>query len=418
MGQVCGFAPSEVVVDGAELVEGVVLVRARTRFGSRQRCPHCRRRCPRYDRGRQRRWRGLDWDRRRVFVHARIPRVSCREHGVVVAWVPWARHGARHTTAFEDMAAWAATQMSITAVTTLLRCAWRTIGSIVTRVLADRRAASGSDGLDGLRRIGIDEVAYRRGRRYLVVVVDHDTGRLVWVGSRARKETVNQFFVALGPERTAHLTHVTSDSASWIASPVAEHAPKAIHCADPFHIVQWAGDALDACRRQVWNSVRIRQKRGSGAATGAGVPVKNIMWTLRMNPDRWGDQHVESMSWLAATHPDLHRAWQLKEALRAVFATGTGNDRGVTAMELLESWTAHALASQLEPFIELALKITAHRKTIDAALTSGLNNALTESANNKIRVITRRAYGFHNVDALIALAMLSLGIYRPTNPHE
>ncbi|WP_237700681.1 transposase, partial [Janibacter sp. HTCC2649] len=87
-------------------------------------------------------------------------------------------------------------------MTTLLRCAWRTIGSIVTRVLADRRAASGSDGLDGLRRIGIDEVAYRRGRRYLVVVVDHDTGRLVWVGSRARKETVNQFFVALGPERT------------------------------------------------------------------------------------------------------------------------------------------------------------------------------------------------------------------------
>jgi transposase len=91
--------------------------------------------------------------------------------------VPWARHGARQTRDFEDTVAWLVTQCSKTAVSQLLRIAWRTVGSIITRVVADIDA--GTDRLDGLRRIGIDEVAYKTGHRYLTVVVDHDTGRLV-----------------------------------------------------------------------------------------------------------------------------------------------------------------------------------------------------------------------------------------------
>ena len=97
------------------------------------------------------------------------------EHGPTVIQVPWARHGAGHTRAFDDQVAWLAVHTSKTAVTELMRVAWRTVGAIVTRVVAEARA--GRDPFDGLVRIGIDEISYKRGHRYLTVVVDHDSGR-------------------------------------------------------------------------------------------------------------------------------------------------------------------------------------------------------------------------------------------------
>ena len=114
-----------------------------------------------------------------MLVEADAPRVSCPEHGVTLAAVPWARHGAGHTRAFDDRIAWLVTHCSKSAVVELLRVAWRTVGAIAARVVADARTAQ--DPFDGLARIGIDEISYRlrRGHKYLMVLVDHDTGRLV-----------------------------------------------------------------------------------------------------------------------------------------------------------------------------------------------------------------------------------------------
>src|SRR5512132_1645396 len=166
----------EVVFD--EEADAVVAMVRPTR-SRRRRCPTCQRRCPGYDQGEgRRRWRGLDLGVVRVFLEADAPRVRCPEHGVVVAAVPWARHGAGFTHALEDTAAWLAVHTSRSAVGELLRIAWRSVGRICARVAAEQ--ATRVDRLAGLRRIGIDEIAYKRGHRYLTVVVDHDSGRLVW----------------------------------------------------------------------------------------------------------------------------------------------------------------------------------------------------------------------------------------------
>jgi len=114
----------------------------------------------------------------RAYLEAEAPRVCWPEHGVVVAAVPWARHGAGHTRAFDDTAAWLAVHTSKQAVGELLRVAWATVGRIVTRVVADAEASR--DRLAGLRRIGIDEVSYKKGHRYLTVVVDTTPGG--WCG--------------------------------------------------------------------------------------------------------------------------------------------------------------------------------------------------------------------------------------------
>ena len=164
--------------------EDALVVSARPRAGAARRCGRCGRRCPGYDRGGggRRRWRAIDVGTVRAFVEAETVRVRCPEHGVVVAAVPWARHDSGHTRAFDDLAAWLVRRTSKAAVRELLRISWRTVGAIVTRVMVDADAAAG-DRFAGVRRIGIDEVSYKRGHKYLIVVIDHDTGRLL--GRRA-----------------------------------------------------------------------------------------------------------------------------------------------------------------------------------------------------------------------------------------
>ena len=261
----CGLTRTVVEGVGFDEAADAILVSVRPVARARGRCGVCGR-SPRYDLGDgRRRWRALDLGTTKVFLEAGAPRVRCRAHGVTVAAVPWARHGAGHTRDFDDLAAWLAVRTSKSAVMELLRVAWRTVGSIVTRVNADIDATV--DRLDGLRRIGIDEISYKRGHRYLIVVVDHDRGRLVWAGPGRNDTALEVFFDELGPERAALLTHVSADMADWIARVVADRAPNAVRSADPFHVVAWAIEALDIERRRAWNQAKGRRPtRGLGLA--------------------------------------------------------------------------------------------------------------------------------------------------------
>jgi len=394
------------VVEGVVLDEDEQVIVASVRAGRRQRgrCGVCRRRCRGYDGGHgRRRWRHVDAGVLPVWLEADAPRVSCPEHGVVVAHVPWARHGAGHTTAFDDTVAWLAVATARSTVCQLLRIAWRTVGAIVTRVADEAKAAR--DPLQGLRRIGIDEISYKRGHRYLTVVVDHDAKRLVWAAPGRDKATLRRFFDALGADRARLITHVSADGADWIADVVAERCPGAVRCADPFHLVAWATDALDEVRRQVWNDARR-----SGDQRGA-KGLKGARYALWKNPGDLTQPQQVKLAWIAATNKPLHRAYELKEAFRKVIRI-----KGAHGSHLLDDWLAWASRSRLTPFVELARKIRRHRTAIENMLEHDLSNALIESTNTKIRLLMRMAFGFKNTDALIALAMLALGGYRPDLP--
>ena len=409
----------KMLVDEVEFSEDdeLLVVRVRPVRAMRDRCGICRRRCGRYDAGEgRRRLRALDLGTVRAFVEADAPRVACREHGVVVAHVPWARHGAGHTLTFDETVAWLAIQCSKTAVTELMRIAWRTVGSIIARVWADVEALG--DRLDGLTRIGIDEIAYKRGHRYLTVIVDHDSGRLVWAAPGRDRATLRTFFELLGPERCAAITHVSADQADWIAEVVAERCPAAVQCADPFHVVKWATEALDEVRRQAWNDARRSgQTKGKGRgrrdAAGDARRFKGARYALWKNPDNLTDRQREKLAWIAKTDPRLYRAYLLKEGLRYVFAV-----KGEAGKQALDRWLSWGRRCRIPAFVHLAQRITAIRDKIHAALDHGLSNALIESVNTKIRLLTRIAFGFRSPDALIAIAMLSLGGHRPVLPNR
>jgi transposase len=396
-------------VENVELVGEVLEIRLRPRILHRWRCPRCQKRCPGYDPGRERRWRALDFGRTQVFVVARVPRVTCLEHGVVVAGVPWARHAARHTLAFEQLAAWCAVEMSSSAAARLLRCTWRTIGQIITRVVDD---LNGEELLEGVRRIGVDEIAYRRHYRYLLVVVDHDRRRLIHASDGAHPGSLHDFFDLLGEERTSLITHVSADGAPWITRTVAKRCPKAIMCADTFHVVQWATDALDLVRRELWNEVRVRRRDlSTRRAYGEGKILNESRWSLWKKPENLSDAERARLDYIAATHPRLHRAWSLKEGLRVAVTS-----RGPGAVAALDRWIVWAQRCRITQFVRLARRIREYRSAIVATIEHGLTNALVESFNTKIRLITRRAFGFHNVNALIALARLTLSGQRPELP--
>lgn len=390
---------------------GAVVASVRPRKGARRRCGRCGRRAPWFDRGEgRRRWRALDLGALPIWLEADAPRVSCPMHGPTVIAVPWARHGVGHTRDFDDTVAWLATQCSKTAVTELMRIAWRTVGSILARVSADIDARV--DRLAGLRRIGIDEISYKRSHRYLTVVVDHDSGALVWAAPGRDEATLRSFFDAIGEERSALITHVSADAAEWIATVVAERCPNAVRCADAFHVVAWATDALDEVRRQAWNEARgaVNQRR-AGRATGHARALKRARYALWKNPENLTARQQEKLAWIAKCDPRLHRAYLLKEGLRLVFQL-----KGQAGKDALDRWISWARRCRIPAFVALQRRIVKHRVAIDAALDSGLSNALIESTNTKIRLITRVAFGFHGPEPLIALAMLSLGSHPPHLP--
>ena len=395
-----------VVVEGVSFDEEAdeITVGCRLRRCSARRCGRCGRRCPRYDGGEgRRRWRALDAGTTKVFIEADAPRVTCAEHGVTVAAVPWARHGAGHTRAFDDTVAWLVTHTSKTAVVEMMRVAWRTVGAIAGRVVAASRAAR--DPFDGLTRIGIDEISYRRGHKYLMVVVDHDTGRLVWAADGHDRATLQQFFDLLGPERCAKIRLISADAAEWIAACALDACEHATLCLDPFHVVRWATDALDVVRRFVWNVLR---KIG---AAGQAAALKGCRYALWKNPEDLTDRQRTKLAWIARHNQSLYRAYLLKEQLRLVF-----QHRGPAAVAMLDDWLGWARRSRIPAFVDLYHRIKRHRAGIIASVTHGLSNGLTESVNTKLRLLTRIAYGFRSTDNLIALCLLDRGGHCPPLP--
>jgi len=384
--------------------EEEIVVAVRPTWRERDRCGECRRRCPGFDLGDgRRRWRALDLGSTKAFLEADSPRVTCRRHGVVVCAVPWARHTSRFTRAFEDQTAWLAVNTSKSAVAELMRIAWRTVGAICERVVAE--AQRDVDLLDGLRRIGVDEISHRKGQRYLTVVIDHDTGRLVWAAAGRDRKTVERFLDALGEERCKQITLVSCDMASWISGPIADRLPGAVRCVDPFHVVQLATDALDEIRRDVWNQAR---KAGEFAVA---KDLKGARFALWKNPENLTGRQRGKLADVQKTNEPLYRGYLLKEQLRAFYRVPTEH-----AEDMLDAWLGWARRCRLEPFVKLAKTISAQRAGILAAITHGLSNARVEQINTQIRMLTRRAFGFHTPGALIALAMLSLNGLCPPLP--
>jgi transposase len=407
-------------------------------------------------------WRGVDLGVWRLEVRARLRRLRCPEHGVHVEGVPFARDGARSTRDLEDLVAWLMTKTDRTAVCRLVRIDWETVGRIIKRVGDEVLPL---DRLADLFEISLDEVAWRKGHRYLTLVGDHREGCVAWGTEGKGQAAADQFFEALDPEpaaspspppapsrpprqppepaimvpfgpgptvqaghgipaawlepgsdlhpalvaRASRLTAVSMDMSAGYAKSVRRHAPQAEIVIDNFHIVQAATKALDEVRREHWNELR------SASDLDAAKAFKDARWSLLKNPEDLTERQAQTLAALQTAGGKVPRAWAHKETVREIFKPGLT----LAAVEtLIDRLLARLSRSRLEPFVRLGRTIRKHHEGILAARRLGLSNARAEALNNKVKLIVRRAYGFHSARAALALILLACGPVTLTLPHD
>ena len=350
-------------------------------------------------------WRHLRMGAHRLVVRARLRRLVCPEHGVRVEGVPFARPASRFTRDFDQLGAWLAVKMDQDALRRLVQIDWDTVGRICDRVVADELDPGR---LDELYDIGVDEISWKKHHNYLTLVVNHTTNKVVCAEGKNTK-TLDGFFDELGTGRSGQIRAVSMDMGPAFRKSVLTHAEQATICFDPFHVVKLGTDALNTVRRDIWQ--QLRQLPDPDIAR----KFKGARWALLKNPEDLTTRQATTLTAIRRHGGELWRAYQRKEELRAIFAGGlTDEETG----ELLDRWCARVQRSRLEPFIKAGRTIRRHRDGILAAIRLGLTNARLEGLNQRVRLIMRRAFGFHSARAALALVMLSAGPINLTLPWE
>jgi transposase len=335
----------------------------------------------------------------KVTIEADIRRIDCRGCGQVRSeWLPWARPGSRVTRDFEDMAGWLATHMPKTAVAKMMATAWRTVNAIVTRMVGQHL---NTDRLDGIYRIGIDEISYKKGRKFLTIVADHDTGHVIWVREGRSQAILGEFYDLLGPQRRERIQAVSMDMGRIYRDATRHHLPAAAICLDPFHVIVWAGDALNA-------TFLAANPKASELGVEGLTPAqawRKVRAALRAAAENLDPTGKKILNQLRIRYPRLHRAWQMKEALRNLYRTVPADK----AAAYLKRWITRGLRSNINAFVALARRIRRNFDGIITAIHHGLSNSLVEGINAGIRVIQRRAYGYANLENLITMIYLCRG---------
>ena len=416
------------VVEGCEFYsdkDGVshIRIHARPSRWHRDDCPFCHRHCKRYDKKnpKARTWRGLDWGATLVEVSYATHRIECPEHGVVVADVPWAYPNSGFTKDFDLTVGWLAIYLPRSAVSEYMRIDWETVGRCIHRTLNDIEPER-SRRLNNLVNIGIDETSYKKGHKYITVIVNHDTNTVVWAAQGHGKTVLESFFKELNEEQLASIKVVTGDGARWITDCVNEFTPGCERCVDPFHVVQWAMDALDEVRREVWREAydevqRLKKEhpRKAGrpkdddaeasilrAAKTKAEEIKNSAYALGKAPENLTEKQQLRIEMIAENNDKLYRAYRMKERLRLLLKIKDVNE----AEETLKQWQWWASHSRISAFKELYRKIKRHKEHILNTIRLSMSNARIEATNNKIKLIVRKAYGFRNIQNMLDMVYL------------
>jgi transposase len=336
----------------------------------RSRCSECGKTAPRYDRRPLRRWKHLPWGRTGVDLVYEPWQVDCRACGVRVERVPWADRASRFTYDFEELAAYLAQITDQTQVQRLLAISWKTVGSIVERVLARHLDP---ERLSDLRRIGVDEFSYRKQHHYLTVVVDHDQRRVVWAGEGKSAEALDPFFELLGEAGCQRVETATIDLSAAFIKATREKLPEAEIVYDRFHVQRLASDAVDEVRCSI---VRVLSDSPEEART-----VKRTRFVLLKNSWNLTRAQCRKLAGVQETNQRLYRL------VNETLAQALDYCQPWRAQKALDAWLSWASRSRLKPFVRVARTIRKHLDGILAYIETRLSKGLVEGTNGKIRMI-------------------------------
>lgn len=317
-----------------------------------------------------------------TYLLVKVPRVICFrcEHTRQVR-VPFADPRRTYTHAFERYALELSKLTTIQDTARHLGVSWDIVKDIQKRHLQRR---FGKPKLKNLREIAIDEVAVGKGHRYFTLVLDLQSGAVVYVGDGKGVQALTAFWRRL---RAAHaqVRAVATDMGRPYIRAVREHLPRAVHVFDHFHVVKLFNDKLSALRRDLYRQLTDAEQRRV---------LKGTRWLLLKNPenlDRRRNEQQRLRDALRLNTP-LTLAYYLKEDLRQIW----GQPNQATARLVLNDWIRRAKASRIPTLEQFARTLTEHRKGILAYYHYPISTGPLEGTNNKIQTMKRQAYGFRD----------------------
>jgi transposase len=347
-------------------------------------CPNCEEYCPVHDTV-EKKWRHLNFWQHETILIARTPRTKCDEHGVLLAEVPWARSGSGFTLMMEAMILLLCQQMPVSAAARHLgetdKRLWRVLDHYVT-------TAHAAKDWSAVRRVMVDETSTKKGHNYATNFMDADTKELLFTVAGKGQETFEAFAaqMVLHNASPTQISEITMDMSKSFIAGAAKYFPGARVIFDHFHIMQLAGRALDAVRKDL---------------AGGGADLKGSLWAIRGNEWTRTEQQLETRRRLMSDYPILGRALSLREYLQDMLSSG--EEAG------LKLWCSWADRSRLEPFRKLSKTLKAHWDGILAFMETRLTNAAMEAVNGILQLAKRMARGFRNFRYFRIAAYLKAG---------
>lgn len=392
--QILGIkSPWQVSSVELELSAGEVTVHVEQEKGAKQSCPTCGEISPGYD-SRTRRWRHLDTCQYKTILVADVPRVKCKEHGVISVSVPWAEPGSGFTAMFEALVIDWLKEASTSAVSRLMNLSWNAIDGIMQRAVA-RGLARREDAF--VTQLGVDETAFKKRHDYVTIVSDQDAGTVLHVGNDRKKETLKAWYASLTEEQREAIESVSMDMWPAFINATLDSLPGAEEkiAFDKFHVAKYLGEAVDKVRRQEHKALMA----------GGVDDLKGSKYDWLYNPENMTRKQKIRFKTLRDSTLKTARAWAIKEMAMSLwhYVSKTWARKG------WEQWLSWAVRSRLDPIKKVARTIKEHLWGILNAIVLKVSNGPAEGLNSRIKMIKVRSRGFRNKERFANAIYFHLG---------
>ncbi len=372
---------------------GEVKVYVEPEAGATFACPTCGAVCSGYDK-RQRQWRHLDTCQYKTILVADLPRIKCKEHGVVTVSVPWAEPGSGFTALFEALVIDWLKEASIQAVSRQLNLSWNAIDGVMQRAVKrglSRRAALSP------KQIGIDETAFKKRHDYVTIVSDHEEGIVLHVGQDRKKADLKAWYESLSETQRSAIESVSMDMWPAFINATLESLPHAENkiAFDKFHVAKYLGDAVDKVRRQEHKALMAQGYED----------LKGSKYDWLYNPANMSRKQQTRFKVLRDSTLKTARAWAIKEVAMSLwhYVSKTWARKG------WQQWLNWAVRSRLDPIKKVAKTIKEHLWGILNAIVLKVSNGPAEGLNSRIKMIKVRSRGFRNKERFANAIYFHLG---------
>lgn len=375
------------------LGDKIIVIDLESRRNSKGECPECKKKCPTYDHQNERSFQFIPLWGYKVEIHYEPRRVKCSEHGIHVEYMPWAEGKSTLTNAMKLFVAHWAKKLSWKEVGEAFKVGWHHVAEGVKHVVA--YGLKHRD-LSGIKTLGIDEIQYRSGHKYLTMVYQTDTEqrRLLWLGKDRKAKTLLRFFRWFGKSATEKLEAICCDMWKPFIKVIRKKAGNALNILDRFHIMKMLNEAIDNTRK----SEALRFKQNS---------QENILhksrWCLLKKPENLTKNQATKMKELLQYKLQSIKAYLLREEFQKFWTYSSAT----WAEKFFDQWAYVAMRSKIDPVKRVVKTLRKYKKNILNWFRTKepISNGIVEGFNGKAKLTMRKSYGFRTYE------MLELALY-------